>query len=196
MALKKQLKGMTLLEVLIAMTLMVVVSGIAYAALNGLINAKIQTDEVADNYRLQVLFSRQLSKDIHAIIPRAVKNEFGTQTPAIIGSYTSISFSRNGHSNPFLKHRSDLQRIRWFFQDNKIYRESIDYLDVGNVPKWQKRTYLDNIDELSFTYIASTGIEFRKWPINKDVTIGLKFIQVLVKFKDETRLQFNLRAGF
>ncbi|HFC30730.1 MAG TPA: prepilin-type N-terminal cleavage/methylation domain-containing protein [Oceanospirillales bacterium] len=196
MALKKWHKGMTLLEVLIAMTLMVVVSGIAYAALNGLINAKIHTDEVADNYRLQVLFSRQLSKDIHAIIPRTVKNEFGKQVPAILGSYSNISFSRNGQSNPFLKKRSDLQRIRWFIQDNKIYRESIDYLDVGSLPKWQKRTYLDNIDELSFTYIASTGIESRNWPINNGVTIGLRFIRVFVKFKDKTRLQFNLRVGF
>jgi len=195
MALRNNHKGMTLLEVLIAMTLMVVISGIAYAALNGLINAKIHTDKVADKYRLEVLFSRQLTKDIHSIIARKVKNEFGAQVPAVIGNYSSVTFTRNGHNNPFLQQRSDLQRIRWFIQDNNLYRESFDYVDMGSLPQWKKRKYLSDIDEMSLTYIASTGSESRNWPINKNSILPLKFILITISFKNKTILKYHLRAG-
>ncbi len=195
MALRKNHLGMTLLEVLVAMTLMVVISAIAYAALNGLIEAKIHTDKVADDSRLEMLFSRQLSDDIHAIIPRTVKNEFGATLPAVVGRFTSLSFTRNGNNNPFLQQKSDLQRVKWYVQDAQLFRESIDYVDAASLPQWKKRQYLQDVADFNISYVASNGVESRNWPLTKNSTMPLRFILITIMFDNRNSLQYKLRAG-
>ena len=185
---------MTLLEVLVAMTLMVIISAISYASLNGLIDAKIQTDKVAENIRQELMTSQQLNKDIHAMIKRRIRNEFGEYITAIIGGYSSIEFSRNGHSNPLNIHRSDLQRVQWYIQDKQLFRRSIDILDVGSFPQWQQRKYMDNIREFNINYISATGQESRNWPLENQ-QILLKFIQFNIEMDNDTSIKFLLKPG-
>jgi general secretion pathway protein J len=190
----KNQKGMTLLEVLVAMTLMVIISAMSYASLNGLIDAKIHTDEVALGIRQELMTSQQLSKDIHAMIKRRIRNEFGEYVTAIIGGYISLEFTRNGHSNPLNIHRSDLQRVQWFIQDNQLFRRSIDILDVGSFPQWQQRKYMDNVKEFNINYISATGQESRNWPLENQ-RVRLKFIQFNLELNNETSIKFLLKPG-
>lgn len=185
---------MTLLEVLVALTLMVIISAISYASLNGLIDAKIQTDKVAQSIRQELMTSQQLNKDIHAMIKRKIRNEFGEYLTAIIGSYSSIEFSRNGHNNPLNIHRSDLQRVKWFIQDKQLFRRSIDTLDVGSFPQWQQRKYLDNVREFNINYISAAGQESHNWPLENQLT-QLKFIQFNIEFDNDTSIKFLLKPG-
>ncbi|MBL4772669.1 MAG: prepilin-type N-terminal cleavage/methylation domain-containing protein [Alcanivoracaceae bacterium] len=184
--------GMTLLEVLVAMTLMVIISAISYASLNGLIDAKIHTDKVAKDIRQEMLTSLQLNKDIHALIKRKAKNEFGEEKPAIIGRYSFIEFTRNGHNNPLNQHRSDLQRIQWFIRDGQLYRRSLNFVDSGSFPQWQERKYMDNIAELNISYINSAGLESRVWPIENNRST-LKFIQFNLVLENKSALKYQLR---
>ncbi|MCF6288808.1 MAG: type II secretion system minor pseudopilin GspJ [Proteobacteria bacterium] len=181
--------GMTLLEVLIAMTLMVIISAISYASLNALIDAKIHTDKVADNLRLELLVSQQLNKDVAALIERTIKGQYGDIKPAVIGNFSSIEFSRNGHANPLKHNRANLQRVKWYVRDNKLYRSTIDYLDAGSFPKWQVREYLENISELNINFINTVGVESRQWPIANSV-LPLKAIQFTLVYRDNTSLKF------
>lgn len=184
-------QGMTLLELLVAMTLMVIISAIAYASLNGLIDAKIHTDKVAKNLRFELLTSQQINKDFHALINRQAKDQQGNQSDAIKGSYSSIQFNRNGHANPLNKNRAELQRIQWFVRDNALYRRSLDMLDIGSFPKWQERKYLDNVDSLNINYINSVGQESRNWPIKNSI-MPIDYIQFNITMQDETVFKYLL----
>lgn len=190
--------GMTLLEVLVAMTLMVIISAISYASLNGLIDAKIHTDNVAKQLRQEILTSQQLSKDIHALIYRKVKNEFGATVPAVIGSYSNLKFSRNGHVNPLNIFRSDLQRVHWFVKDHQLFRSTLDSLDIGSFSQWKTRKYLDKVSEFSMNFTNSRGQESRVWPrsdASEGIESPLRFIQFNLEFDNGTTLKYFLKAG-
>ncbi|MCF6318471.1 MAG: type II secretion system minor pseudopilin GspJ [Proteobacteria bacterium] len=185
-------KGMTLLEVLIAMTLMVVIAAIAFASLNGLIDAKNHTDIVANNLRQELLTSQQLNKDFHAMIDREVKDGFGSNKASILGRYSSIEFSRNGHSNPLKQNRSELQRVQWFLKDQQLVRASMDQIDPGLSNRWRFRTYMDNVDELNVNYVNRAGLQSRSWPIANNNTT-LHYIELSLTLSDRTRLEYLLR---
>lgn len=183
--------GMTLLELLVAMTLMVIISAIAYASLNGLVDAKIHTDDVAKNLRMELLTSQQINKDFQSLINRKAKDQLGNLNEAIIGNYSSVQFNRNGHANPLNQHRSELQRVHWFVRENSLYRRSLDMLDIGSFPKWQERKYLDNVDTLNINYINSVGQESRFWPIKNSIN-PIRFIQFNIIMQDETVFKYLL----
>ena len=184
-------KGMTLLEVLVAMTLMVVVSAISFASLNGLINAKQQSDVVADKIRQEQLTSLQLHKDALGYINRSVKDEFGNLKPALQGRYSDIEFSRNGYVTGLNNQQSELQRVHWYLQDHALYRNHISTMDLGNFAHWQKRKYLDGVKEFAITYENIAGIESRQWPVANRL-VPIKTIHILIVMKDGTKLRYEM----
>ena len=182
-------KGMTLLEVLVAMALMVVISAISFASLNGLIDAKVHTDKVAIDMRQELLTSQQLSKDFKSIIHRKIKNQYGETQRAIEGSYSTIHFSRNGHNNPLKQNRAELQRIQWFLKDNTLTRRWLDQMDQGLSPRWRQRPYLNDVNQLTFTYTNASGQELANWPESE--LSALKFIHVQIDMKNGARLNYH-----
>jgi general secretion pathway protein J len=185
-------KGMTLLELVVAMTLMVIISAIAYASLNGLIDAKIHTDEVADKLRQELLASQQITKDFNGMIKRSTKDAFGETKQSVIGNYSSIEFTRNGHANPLNQFYSDLQRVQWFIKDKQLMRASKNMIDEGSFSEWQYRSYLDDIDELNINYINKVGIESRRWP-TENPNSQLNIIELSIVFVDGVTLKYLLR---
>lgn len=183
--------GMTLLEILVAMTLMVIIASMSYVSLNGLIDAKNHTDKVAQNLRQELLISQQLNQDMQALINRSIRNLQGSFNPAIIGGYNSIEFSRNGHANPLNQPRADLQRVQWFLRDDKIYRRSSNQLDQGSFPKWQERWYLQNIDDFNISYVSSIGVESRVWPLPENPRLPLKSIKVHISKDNDTVFNYE-----
>lgn len=182
---------MTLLEVLVAMTLMVVVSAISFASLNGLINAKHISDAVADNLRMEQLISLQLHKDFSGYIKRTIKDEFGNIKPALLGNYSDVEFSRNGHVNGLNKHQSDLQRVHWYLQNHTLYRKHINTMDLGNFAHWQTRKYLSEVKELAITYINISGIQSRQWPIANSL-VPLKSLKLLIVMENGTKFRYEI----
>lgn len=184
-------KGMTLLEVLVATTLMAIISVISYTGLNSLIDSKIHTDKAAETLNREILVSRQLHKDIKSIINRDIKKATGDRYPAVLGSYYSMEFSLNSHSNPLNQQRSELHRVRWELANGQLIRRTIDYLESGSQPRWQDRVYLTQINDFTISYINNAGQKLRKWPENNQFPIP-KFIQINLTLKDNTSLFFNL----
>ncbi len=182
---------MTLLEVLVAMTLMVVVSAISFASLNGLINAKQQSDVVADKIRQEQLTSLQLHKDALGYINRSVKDEFGNLKPALLGRYSDIEFSRNGYVTGLNNQQSELQRVHWYLQDHALYRNHISTMDLGNFAHWHKRKYLDEVKEFNITYKNIAGIESRQWPVANSL-VPIKTIHILIVMDDGTKLRYEM----
>jgi type II secretion system protein J len=185
---------MTLLEVLVATSLMVIISVISYTGLNGLIDSKIHTDKVAERLNQEIITSRQLHKDIKSIIDRDIKTASGDTLNAVLGSYYSIEFSINGHDNPLKQHRSELQRVRWQYGNGELIRGSLDYLELGSQPRWKDRVYLSNLKDFNLTYLNNAGQKIRKWPENSINTIP-RIIQINIVLQDNSSLHLHLNPN-
>jgi general secretion pathway protein J len=183
--------GMTLLEVLVATSLMAVISVISYTGLNGLIDSKIHTDKVAETLNREVITSRQLLKDINSIIDRDIKTATGEVRSGVLGSYFSIELSVNGHSNPLNQHRSDLQRVKWQYVNGELIRSSLDYLETGTAPRWKDRVYLSNLKDFNISYVNNAGKKIRKWPESAQFPIP-KIIQFNIVLQDNNNLELHL----
>jgi len=185
----KNQKGMTLLEVLVALSLMVIIASMSFVSLNGLIDAKNHTDKVAQKLRQELLISLQLNQDMHALINRNIRDQLGSFSSAIIGGYNSIEFSRNGHVNPLNHKRADLQRVQWYLRNKSIYRRSTNQLDQGSLPQWKERLYLQDIKEFNISYISRVGVESRVWPLPENPKLPLKSIKMHIVMNND--LVFN-----
>lgn len=188
---KNKQAGMTLLEVLVAITLMVIIASMSYVSLNGLIDAKNHTDKVAQKLRQELLISQQLNQDMYALINRSIRNQQGSFSAAIIGGYNSIEFSRNGHANPLNQMRADLQRVQWYLRDKSIYRRSTNQLDQGSFPQWKERSYLQNIKDFNISYISSIGVESRVWPLPENPKLPLKSIKIHIAMNDDSVFNYE-----
>ena len=164
---KSYSRGMTLLEMLVAITLMVVISTISYTSLNSLIDGKQQTDKASKEIQAEIMTSRQLNTDFESMIDRSIKSFRGEFINAMIGNSKSFSFVRNGYINPLSQFRSELQRVQWSYQNGKIIRQQTVQLETQQPPQWQQRIYLDNVRDIQIEYVSRAGLRFRNWPQNQ-----------------------------
>lgn len=146
-------KGFTLLELMIAMAIFAFIAVGAYYMLNTFITAKERTD--VHSVRLAQLQRAMLiiSRDFEQVVPRPIRDEVDEISPAMIGMPNgAVEFTRNGWTNPTGAARSDLQRVRYEFEQGKLWRSSWPVLDRGPDAKPQRTAILTGVAELAVKY--------------------------------------------
>ncbi|MBL4621386.1 MAG: type II secretion system minor pseudopilin GspJ, partial [Immundisolibacteraceae bacterium] len=132
--------GMTLLELLVAIGLFMVVSGLGYKGLQATSLAKQQLTQ-----RSQQLAGLQrsmlwLQRDIQNLIARPVRDRFGDPLPAFshrgAGLFATVEMTRSGRINLANAPQSNLQRVRYHWTDEAVIRSYWPRLDrmVGTEP--------------------------------------------------------------
>jgi len=155
------------------MAVYAIMAGGMYMVFNNFSTVKTITDR--DSVRLAELQRAFafIKKDISAIIPRSVKDEFEGDNPlsALTSTGDFIEFTRGGWINPlFLKHkRSELQRVRYALEEGSLKRNYWYVLDRAPDSVSRGLDLLDNVEELSFTFWyhkADSGelVEEQEWP--------------------------------
>jgi len=152
--------GFTLLEILISVSIFALVSTATFSMLQQTIKASdIFDDKAAYLVELQRA-KRLLQQDLTQVVPRSIRDEFGEVLPAVMSEDVNwgvaIELTRAGRSNPLEKDRSNLLRLRYFFDGEKLIRRTwkrldrapeAEYLDqvvIDNVKTWQVRFFNDN----------------------------------------------------
>lgn len=154
--------GFTLLEVLVAMAISVIVYMGSYTLLDSVITIDERVEakrEALKNIQKVRYFMQQ---DIEQIVNRSIRSESDEQLNAVkydSGSQ-SLEFTRAGWKNPIKRPRSEMQRVRYFVEDNKLYREYWNVLDRVPESKNKKNVLLENTDELSFRFF---GMKEKNW---------------------------------
>ena len=158
MALHRQLKGFTLVEVLIALAITAFVSMIAYTSLSSVIvgveGMRETTDRTYEINRAWMIISR----DLRQFVPRSVRDEFGEEEPAMSGGPVArfaLSFTRTGWHNPNANPRSNLQRINYRIEDEALWRDSYTVLDRAGNTEPQSVLLLDGVEYMELAFLAS-----------------------------------------
>jgi len=142
-------RGFTILEILIAVAIFSLVSTATFFMLQKMIKASDIFDENA-NYLVELQRAKRLlQQDFSQIIHRTIRDEFGEVLPAVMSEDmswgTAIELSKTGRNNPLNKARSDLQRLRYFFDDNKLIRRTWKRLDRAPEAEYLDQVVLENI---------------------------------------------------
>jgi general secretion pathway protein J len=158
MALHRQLKGFTLVEVLISLAITAFVSMIAYTSLSSVIvgveGMRETTDRTYEINRAWMIISR----DLRQFVPRPVRDEFGEEEPALSGGPVArfaLSFTRAGWHNPNANPRSNLQRINYRIEDEALWRDSYTVLDRAGNTEPQSVLLLDGVEYMELAFLAS-----------------------------------------
>ena len=116
----KLVRGFTLLEVLVAMSIFAVIGLGANQMLRTIINTHERTQQSMEEIASLTKALTVLQRDFSQVINRPVKDGYGEPLPPFIVNNTAsgddehlIEFSRSGWNNPLGLNRSEIQRVAY-----------------------------------------------------------------------------------
>lgn len=159
--------GFTLLELMLALGI--------FAALGVLtsmtLSAVLKTDEITEIKSVQLAEMQRaqlfLRRDIGQVVPRTIRDEFGTSQPALKGNTVGLEFSRTGWRNPIPeKHiRSEMQRVSYFMEGGELIRRYWYVLDRSQDTEPVERSILTDVDDFSLRYFDASDKQWLdSWP--------------------------------
>ena len=123
--------GFTLIELIVAIFIFAVIGVASTSILSSVLDTNefsLQRSEKIAELQRGLLF---MSRDLEQIVPRAVRDELGSSLPPVMGDEQVVEFTRTGWNNPlpemFL--RSDMQRVRYSYEEGSVMREYWQVLD-------------------------------------------------------------------
>lgn len=181
----KRALGFTLIEVLIAMAITAIVAVLAYSGLDSAVKLSKTAEVEADRLQRMNRVFDILGRDFRQVIARPVRSAEGDDIEAtFILSDTDqpmLKFTRAGWINPDPERfqRSELQRVNYVFDDNKLKRLSWVMLDRYTDSKMQEITLLSGVTSLEIRVLGDVvktdvngqviddnkGEWIKKWPL-------------------------------
>lgn len=130
----KKNRGFTLIEILIALTILAIVGALMAMGLNSAVRIQMRVTQKAERLAEVQTAMMIIERDIAQIINRPAFDATGQLAPAIVRTLSDnqpvFEFTRAGYINPFfLQNRSTLQRVRYSFQKNQLFRTTWETLD-------------------------------------------------------------------
>ncbi len=164
----KRSRGLTLIELLVAVFVFAVMATIAYAAIARI----LQNAEFLENYmaRMQAiqLTMRFLESDLLQAAPRPVRDELGETLVGAIqtsaASQFALELTRGGWTNPAGLPRSTQQRLAYQLIDGELSRYHWNVLDRTFSNQPVQTVLLDGVDAIGFRYLLPSGQWTDQWP--------------------------------
>ncbi len=161
------MRGFTLLELLVALTVFALVSVIAYSGLHTVLQGKERTELHAAKLRQLQNAMLLLERDLLQFAVRPVRDEYGDSQPSIksadLGDYL-LEFSTGGRPNPTAMKRSNLQRVAYGVRDRKLVRYIWPVLDRPAVIEPNALDLLDEVREFECRYLNANRQWTQQWP--------------------------------
>jgi len=160
---RSQVRGFTLLELLIALAIFGLLSVMSYSGLKTVMDQHAQTDAVADRLGEMQKLYLVMQRDLEQVVPRTIRGEYGDIQPAFAGSEV-MEFTRGGWSNPLGQPRSSLQRVGYAFEDEELVRYHWQVLDRAqdSLPVAQPLTA--GVSSMSVRYLSPANKWSASWP--------------------------------
>ena len=153
------------MEILVALFIFAVVGLISAQLLGRTVNAYEVLDDRGQ--RLGQIHRAMLvvERDMLQFRNRPIRMAQGEPLPALmIGDEGALSMTRGGWRNPLQRPRSELQRIGYRMQDEKLVRGYWSVLDRRGDEEPISQTLLEGVEELEFFAIDQNGEEHKFWP--------------------------------
>lgn len=156
--------GFTLIEVMVAMAITAVVAVMAYYGIDSAIRLSTAAEQESDNLRELNRAFDVIARDLRQVMPRPVRDPagYGMLSAFILeeSGDTLLRFSRSGWTNPEPQRfqRSQLQRVHYRYEDEKLIRVSWQMMDRYPDSKEQEIVLLEDVTELSIKVMQAPDI--------------------------------------
>ena len=173
--------GFTLIEILVALFIFAVVGLISAQLLGRTVNAYEVLDDRGQ--RLSQIHRAMLvvERDMLQFRNRPIRMAQGEPLPALmIGDEGALSMTRGGWRNPLQRPRSELQRVGYRIQEEKLVRAYWPVLDRRGDEEPISQTLLEGVEDLEFFAIDQNGQEHKFWPPRSEQGAGQLQIAGLV----------------
>lgn len=172
----KRQQGMTLLEVMVALSIFSVIGLASYQVLSSVMAANQAVKSSAGSLeRIQKSYA-QIERDMEQLVARSVRSSVESISEPLVISEQSqqIEFTRGGRANPLQLSRSDLLRVRYDIglstddsADKQIYLRRLSWavLDRSIEDKPLVQLLLP-VDSLTLSAITNKG-RYEQWPLEE-----------------------------
>lgn len=173
---KQKMRGFTLIEVIVALSIFAVLSVVGYKGLNSLIQTKERITVEDDKWQQLILFFDRVELDIKQSVNRPIRGRDGSLEPAWVGrpSYAGeygaqLVFSRFGdpEQTGFL---TDTRRIGYRLHDGAVELLIWPSLDAAPNAKPEVFKVLPHVAQITLSYLTQDGRFINVWPENLDLS--------------------------
>jgi general secretion pathway protein J len=190
-------RGFTLIEVLVAVAIFGVMSGVAYRALTSVLESRERLDVEHKKWRsIAIAFSR-IEQDLGAIRARPARDAGGVLQPPLVGNQVirvptegQLMFSRAGYTDDkgipgaptrvgFRARDGNLEYMTWYA------------LDQGPRTTPAVRSILAGVDQFRVRYLDATGGWNDRWPAGSAVNAALDDARAMIPRAIEIDLQLQ-----
>jgi general secretion pathway protein J len=145
------LKGFTLLELLVALSIFAILAAMAYGGLNTVLNASLQTQQQAARLASLQMTMHILGRDIRQAVAKPIRDEFNQLQPAMLADSEQLSLIHLGWHNPTQQARSELRQVEYFVRDNKLYYRY--ELNLKPVRRTYQTVLLEGVERVQWRFL-------------------------------------------
>lgn len=159
--------GFTLLELLVAVAIFAIMAGIIYIALATILDARAEVDRIAVDLKQLQRSMQVMERDLAHGVDRPVRDLLGDRQPAFVavpGSGALFSLSRDGWPNPAAAQRSELLRVSYRLDGDRLYRLSWPRLDGVTEDTAQTAVLLEGIEDVELRFLDAENQWQTAWP--------------------------------
>lgn len=160
-------RGFTLLELLVALSIFSVLSVMAYGGLQTVITTKNATQQAADRIAEVQLVMTRISNDLRQVVSRKVRDEYGDFLQAMQSSKNgdgTMAWTRLGYRNPARLKRSNIQRVAYKLEQQKLIRITWPVLDRAQDTESMETEVLSNVESIEWRFLNNEKEWVSSWP--------------------------------
>ena len=164
---KYTVQGFTLLELLVALSIFSILSVMAYGGLQTVISTKQSTQKSADRIAEVQLVMMRMSNDLRQTLSRKIRDEYGDFQYAMKLNNRGdefMSWTRAGYRNPAHLKRSNIQRVAYKLEKQKLIRITWPVLDRAQDTPTLKTEVLSNVESIRWRFLNNKSEWVTSWP--------------------------------
>lgn len=136
----------------------------AWGALSSIVATRGSLSRQQDDLRTLMLSVDTLQRDLRQAVARPVRGNYGGIVPAFIGGADKLEFTRLGFANPQAELRSNLERVAYALDGERLVRANYPVLDRAPDTQAHARTLRDRVDALRLRYLDAQQRWVEAWP--------------------------------
>lgn len=156
--------GFSLVELLVALAVFSVMSALAYGGLNSIARARGDLAGREDAFRDLMRAVGALERDLRETVARPVRDSFGKDLPAFVGSANTLEFTRLGFANPQAEPRANLERVLYALDAGTLKRGRYEVLDRAPTTAPTLTDSKVKVEEFRLRYLDADNRWLDAWP--------------------------------